>query len=180
MPPPPLPRYIIDDHPVVLVMAPGFAAVPAAAETEGRNIRNPLGSQLAALDTQALDDIRGGFELADSNLRFSFGIERAVYINGELMTTTVLNLKEVQGAGGNGSLPANAGAALNLVQNGAGNSVATAIGPNLLGTIIQNSLDGQKIQNVTTINASVNSAQILRNMFMQWAIRDGIVGSLRR
>lgn len=161
-------------------MAPGFAAVPAAAETEGRNIRNPLGSQLAALDTQALDDIRGGFELADSNLRFSFGIERAVYINGELMTTTVLNLKEVQGAGGNGSLPANAGAALNLVQNGAGNSVATAIGPNLLGTIIQNSLDGQKIQNVTTINASVNSAQILRNMFMQWAIRDGIVGSLRR
>ena len=145
---------------------------------------NPLGVQLAAIDTDSLDNIRGGFEMPDLNLRLSFGIERAVYINGELVTSTVINVKDLQGLSGGSDLPAtlpgNAGAALTLIQNGSGNGFTTHIGPNLAGTVIQNTLDNQKITNVTIVNATVNSAQIVRSMNLQSAIRDGVIQSMQR
>lgn len=145
---------------------------------------SPIGSPLAALGDEALDEVRGGFEPADSNLRFSFGIERAVYINGELVAHTVLNLKDMQWVTGTGGVPqgpsnVNANAALGVVQNGLKNSFTAQIGSNLAGTVVQNTLDNQRIQNVTTINAAVNSAQLLRSMSVQAAVHNGIVGSLR-
>ncbi len=147
--------------------------------------QDPLGQKLAALDSGSLDEIRGGFELDGSGLKFSFGIERAVFINGELITATTLNLrdlKQVAGAGGAPvTLPPGAAGSLGIIQNGAGNNVSTMINPNnMAGTVIQNTLNDQKIQNVTTINASVNSMQALRTMSVQSAIQSGIVGSLRR
>lgn len=147
---------------------------------------NPLGGQLAALGAESLDDIRGGFELADTNLKFSFGIERAVFINGQLVASTVLNLKDLQWATGGSSAsqtpPPIGGAAggIEVIQNGPGNAFAAQAGANLAGTVIQNTLNDQKIQNVTTINAAVNSAQVLRAMSVQSAIQQGIVSSLRR
>jgi hypothetical protein len=78
------------------------------------------------------------------------------------------------------TLPDGSTAALAVVQNGSGNHVSTQISPNLAATIIQNTLNDQKIQNVTTINATVNSLQVLRSMSVQSAIQDGIVSSLRR
>lgn len=145
---------------------------------------NPLGSRVVALADTALDDIRGGFELADSNLKFSFGIERAVFINGQLIASTVLNVKDLQLAAGGGtpqvSVTSGVPGAVNVVQNGSGNTFATQIGGNLAGTVVQNSLDNQKIQNVTTINATVNASQILRGMSVQSAVQNGIVNSLRR
>lgn len=153
-------------------------------EAESPTNQHPLGQQLAALDTGSLDEIRGGFELDGTGLKFSFGIERAVFINGELIASTTLNLRDLQvtaGVGGTASaVPSGASGALGIVQNGAGNSVATTITPNMVGTVIQNSLDNQKIQNVTTINASVNSLQAVRAISVQSAIQSGIVGSLRR
>ena len=153
-------------------------------EAESPVNQHPLGQQLAALDTGSLDEIRGGFELDGTGLKFSFGIERAVFVNGELIASTTLNLRDLQvtaGVGGAASaVPSGAAGALGIVQNGAGNSVATSITPNMVGTVIQNSLDNQKIQNVTTINASVNSLQAVRAMSVQSAIQSGIVGSLRR
>lgn len=140
-----------------------------------------LGQQLAALDAAVLDEVRGGFELAGSGLKFSFGIERAVYINGELIASTVLNLRDLQLASvrGTGSTPGSP-SALDVIQNGVGNNAPTQVSPNMVGTIIQNTLNNQKIQNVTTINATVNSMQALRAMSVQSAIQQGIVGSLRR
>ena len=153
-------------------------------EAESPANQHPLGQQLAALDTGSLDEIRGGFELDGTGLKFSFGIERAVFINGELIASTTLNLRDLQvtaGVGGAASaVPSGAAGALGIVQNGAGNSVATTITPNMVGTVIQNSLDNQKIQNVTTINASVNSLQAVRAISVQSAIQSGIIGSLRR
>ena len=46
--------------------------------------------------------------------------------------------------------------------------------------MVQNTLNNQKIQNVTTINASVNSGQLFRSMSVQAAVQNGIVNSLRR
>ena len=163
----------------------GVATEKSRIEAPSFVARNPIGSQLAALGDKALDDIRGGFEPPDSNLRFSFGIERAVFINGELVAHTVLNLRDLQWVAGTGGAPqvtaANAAAgALGVIQNGSGNSFTAQVGSNLAGTVIQNTLNNQKIQNVTTINASVNSGQLFRSMSVQAAVQNGIVDSLRR
>lgn len=141
-----------------------------------------IGPQLAALDAATLDEVRGGFEMPDSGLKFSFGIERAVYLNGELVASTVLNLRDLRLVSATG-VPGNGGDAagvLGALQNGGGNNVATQISPQVVGTIIQNTLNDQRIQNVTTINASVNSLQAVRTLSVQTAIQQGILNSLRR
>lgn len=178
-------------HPsVVSVMAYTVGAAPPPVHPPLSPIteRNhgPLDTQQVALiDSATLDGIRGGFEVEGSGFKMSFGIERAVYINGALVATTVLNVKDMQRITGGASpatiaLPADAASVLSVVQNGIGNTVATQINPNVAGTIIQNTLDNQKIQNITTLNVSVNSLQALRANHIQSAIQSGIVGALRR
>ena len=62
-----------------------------------------------------------------------------------------------------------------------GNSVATgSISPTSIGTVIQNTLDGQKIQNMTVINATVNSLGLLRSMNLGASLRGAVIDSLRR
>jgi len=145
---------------------------------------NPLGNQLAALGGESLDDIRGGFDLPDINLKLSFGIERAVFINGELVSTTVLNLRDLQWTAGVGNTPQTltngVAGAVSVIQNGAGNSAPAQFGSDLAGTVIQNTLNNQNLRTVTTINAAVNSAQVWRALSVQSAVQDGIVNSLRR
>lgn len=158
-------------------------APPVAAQ-------NPLGNQLVALGNESLDDIRGGFELPDINLKLSFGFERAVFVNGELVASTVLNVKDLQwasaGVGGATQpqvLPSAAAGAVGVIQNGMGNSIPAQISANVSGTVIQNTLDNQSIQTITTINAAINSVQVLRAMSMQSvqaAVENGVVSSLRR
>ena len=46
--------------------------------------------------------------------------------------------------------------------------------------MIQNTLNDQKIQNVTVINATVNSLQLLRNLNLQSSLRGAVIDSLRR
>ncbi|WP_153145302.1 hypothetical protein [Dechloromonas sp. H13] len=146
--------------------------------------QHPLGQQLAAVDSEALDQIRGGFEIEGSGLKFSIGIERAVFINGNLVASTVLVPKDLQATSGGASAPSTIPAAstggLAIVQNGTGNNVSAQINPNMAGTIIQNTLNDQKIQNVTTINATVNSLQTMRAMSVHNTIQTGIISSLRR
>ncbi|MDP3437974.1 MAG: hypothetical protein Q8R95_00080, partial [Azonexus sp.] len=78
------------------------------------------------------------------------------------------------------TLAPGAAGALGIIQNGVGNNIAATITSNMAGTVIQNSLNDQRIQNVTTINATVNSMQAVRAMSVQSAIQSGIVSSLRR
>lgn len=173
---------IAEQVPVVLVIAGGADAPVSARAWVDETVAAPFGA-LAALDHGSLDEIRGGFEPADSQLRFSFGIERAVFINGELITTTVLNLRDLQWTVGVGPAPevATSGlaGAVGVIQNGGGNAVPAQLGADLAGTVIQNTLDNQAIQTVTTVNAAVNSAQILRTMSVQSAVQNGLVNSLR-
>lgn len=145
----------------------------------------PLDQQIAVLDLDSLDEIRGGFELEGSSLKFSIGIERAVFINGNLVATTVLVPKDIQQATNSANVtnavPGISTSTLGVIQNGPGNNISTQqIGQNVAGTVIQNTLNDQKIQNVTTINATVNSMQTLRTMSLHNTIQTGIVGSLRR
>jgi hypothetical protein len=208
---------IADVPPIVSVVAAVFGEdVPVAKRSSSQSSpadqnRYPLGQQLAALDTQSLDDVRGGFDM--NGISFTIGIERAVYINGNLVATNVLNIKDLQSTVGRASmtsaLPVNSATtatgvqngttnkvapqvqasqnsqqvssgSLGVIQNGPGNYVASQVVQNPAATVIQNSLNYQTIQNVTTINASVNSIQMTRAMSVQSAIQYGIVSSLRR
>ena len=91
---------IADVPPVVSVVAAVSGDdVPVVKKSSSQSSladqnRHPLGQQLAALDTQSLDDVRGGFDM--NGISFTIGIERAVYINGNLIATNVLNVKELQ------------------------------------------------------------------------------------
>ena len=158
------------------------APAPAPAQAAGQSPWQWTDRTVVALDETALDTMRGGF-IGDGGLKISFGIERAVYINGNLVTTTSLNLSEL------GTLSAGKAAAMKLpevgnrialIQNGAGNAVLTNLGPGAIGTVIQNTLDGQKIQTLTTINATANSLGVLKSIEAQRNLRSAITDSLRR
>ncbi|NML17635.1 hypothetical protein [Azohydromonas caseinilytica] len=137
---------------------------------------------VAALDESTLDTMRGGF-IGDGGLKISFGIERAVYVNGNLVTTTSLNLSELGAlsAGKGASLDlADAGTRIALIQSGAGNTVLNNLGPAAIGTVIQNTLNGQKIQTMTVINATANSLSVLKSLDLERNVRGAITDALRR
>ena len=123
----------------------------ARAETDGFG-----GAEIVPL--QELDAVRGGYQ-AGKDLMFSFGVEKATYLNGVLQATSSLNLLQSGGGGGQASqVPV-----FNLVQNGSGIpnsgkdfSAFTLPGQGFQGTILQNSLDRQWITNVTKISVGLN------------------------
>ena len=112
-----------------------------------------------AINMQRLDSLRGGF-ITDGGLKISMGIERSVFINTELVATTILNVPDLAALLARGAAPAQLqGSPATLVQNGPGNSVGQSVlqsfGPGML-TIIQNSLDNQLIQGRTIINTTIS------------------------
>lgn len=139
---------------------------------------NTMGEGWERVARAELDGTRGGF-LTPNGLRVSFGIERAVYINGNLVATTRLTVSELGAVSGTGaSISGSPG--FSLIQNGALGTVTGAIAPGSVGTVIQNALNGQQIQNTTTINATVNSLDVMRSINLQSTIRNAVTDSLRR
>lgn len=125
--------------------------------------------------------MRGGFE-TPTGLKISFGIERAVYINGNLVTTTSLNVSDLSKLSAGAAQAAGlSGASLGLIQNGPGNTFAPGqIAASSVATVIQNTLNDQKIQGVTLINATVNSLDLIRRANVQSSILNGLTDSIRR
>lgn len=130
-----------------------------------------------AVGDRTLDGLRGGFDVG-GGLLVSFGITRAVYINGDLVTQTTLNFGRISEL-----TPMQAAqlgqqmAALNLVQIGAGNSVdpdALATGA---GTVIQNTLNNQHIVNQTVIDARSNAMGMIKNLNIQNTLNEALTRS---
>ena len=245
------------------------------------------------LETEQLDNVRGGFDIPDLGLKLSFGLQQSVLINGELVSRTVLNLQHLQESIANqvaatrasvisttagisaqvqahvaeqlravglqttpvttvsqagasqpiqgqtasaappvGGSPSTVSTAMvsqpvvaapatgtttattsspvttpstpvvtqtnaqvvsptpgttsipvAVVQNGAGNSIgATSVVGNSssVTTVLQNTLDNQRIQVLTEVSASANSLEVLRAMNLGESIREGVISSLRR
>ena len=142
--------------PVLLLSLTGLAsALPAWAQPI------PFDPQ-HAVDSATLEAARGGFMTANG-LMVTLGLERVVTINGNIVERTEMQLGDIgKLARGEGMLSREALGELRLIQNG---DVRTMAGnaQNLLGgTIIQNSLNDQIIKNQTSINATVNTAGMLR------------------
>jgi hypothetical protein len=139
---------------------PALQPGPAGAMPQSLQSRPAWQGPAQPLPPERLDQLRGGF-MGPDGLVLSFGIERLVYMNGNLITTTRI---AVQGMG-------TPGAALQ--------QPALSALPDL-GTVVQNSLNDQRIQTLTIVNASANSLEVLRSWSLQLSIRDAVTGSVRR
>lgn len=123
----------------------------------------------APLADKRLEQLRGGFDSGEG-LVVSFGIERAVYVNGVLVTTTALNVGTLSPAiiQSGQTIPIASGVpgTVSLVQNGQANifQVAASAGAALPATFIQNTLNNQTISAMTVINAATNSLSALKTL----------------
>lgn len=140
-----------------------------------------LEGKLVALSDDKLDSMRAGFE-TPTGLQISFGIERAVYINGSLVTTTSVNVADLGRMTAGQALQSGLErTTLALIQNGPNNAFNPGqLSTGSVTTVIQNTLDNQKIQGTTLINATVNSLDLAKRSDLQNSIQNGITGSLRR
>ena len=143
---------------LLLSMAGAATAAPDAPDAPAPTAFDPA----KAVDSATLDEARGGF-LTGDGLMVNLGLERLVSINGNVVERTELQLGDIgKLARGEASLSTEAVGELRLIQNGEVRTMAGNAQNLLGGTIIQNSLNDQMIRNQTSINATVNTAGMLR------------------
>lgn len=132
-------------------------------------------TQWTPVSETILDHMRGGFQSNPNGPLMSFGIERSVFLNGQLVGSTVLNIPNLMQLAGN---PSNT---FTLLQTGGGNTVipGTSSLPALM-TVLQNSLDNQNIQNHTVINAVVPALSWVRSLALGNALSQATVSAIRR
>jgi len=125
-----------------------------------------------------LDAMRGGFD-SGNGLLASFGIDRVVYVNGSLATHTSVSIPDI---GHMTAAQAHALAAvdgvLTVVQGGQGNTAALVPSGAATATVIQNSLDGQHIQSLTTMDASVDHLDQFRSARLGDTLQGALIQSL--
>lgn len=150
-------------------------ALPGAASAQ-QGGASGLGPEWVAIDPVRLDAMRGGFDVGNGMV-LSFGVERAVMVNGELVATMRVSIPDVarmtaqqaeQLAKFNEGL---------LVQVGPGNTVAPSADFN--GVVIQNSLDNQDLRTVTRLDVGVDTLAMFQNLNAQGAMQDAITASTR-
>ncbi|WP_082582767.1 hypothetical protein [Frateuria sp. Soil773] len=152
----------------------------AAAQGQARAVADAAPASIGtwrAVGDGRLDAVRGGFDGGDG-LRVSFGIARQVFVNGNLVSSRSVQIPDV-----GRMTPAQAGAlaaavGANVIQVGPGNSVDPASLQQVAGaTVIQNTLDNQHIQGLTTLDASVGNLNLFRGLNLQDSLQAGLVRS---
>lgn len=126
-----------------------------------------------------LDEMRGGFDVA-TGLEVAFGIERMVFVNGELVATTNFNIPNVaQITSSQAQMLASALGTTTLVQNGPGNSFQPSASPmSGAATIVQNTLNNQDIKALTTINTTVNTLSAYKALNLQSTLDRAIANAV--
>ena len=139
-------------------------------------LRLPARGYRVAIDPVRLDALRGGFDVGNG-MTLSFGVERAVMVNGELVATMRVNVPDVARMT---EQQAQQLAKFNegvLVQVGPGNTVSP--GSNIGGVVIQNSLDNQALSTVTRIDVGVDTLATFQNLNAQAAMQSAIAAATR-
>lgn len=134
---------------------------PSASLTQERTSAEVMDGVWRPVDPARLMDMRGGMELP-SGLLLSFGIERLVYVNGALVASASLRVADV---GNITPEQAQTLADINrgmVVQVGNGNQFDACMTG--AGLVIQNTLDGQDIQSITTLDVGVDTLGMLQEM----------------
>jgi hypothetical protein len=157
-------------------MLPVGSAWAAQAQAAGRAPVPPFESM--PMDNGDLAGIRGGFDLGNG-LVASFGISRAIYINGDLVARVSINIPDVS------QIDRKQAAALatlvngaTLIRNGPGNFVDPASFNRMAGAIvIQNTLDNQQIQALTTLDTRVRNLTQFSSLNIANTLQQALVNS---
>lgn len=142
---------------------------------------------LVPLPTARLASLRGGFEVAPG-LNLSFGFERAVYVNGELIASSRLAISALGNVSTSTTPSAAALAAASSAMPQSGNTLIVANGgvavqlPSTTNIIsgVQNTLNNQTIQVRTTIDATLSSMTQFRAQLFSDAFRQSTIDSAAR
>lgn len=163
-------------HGLILGLLLGGLAAPGAASAAGRESAalQTLGPAWVALPGSRLAEMRGGFQLP-SGLDVSFGIERLVYVNGALVASTRVDIPDLGRITPQQARELARASDGLVVQFGEGNSFApSGVATNAL--VIQNTIDGQDISALTTINVGVGTL----GMFQSINANDALQTALQR
>lgn len=160
---------------MVSAQDPAVAGVPAARPPLVRIA--PAESWLAVGDRR-LDAARGGFD-SGNGLLVSFGIARQIYVNGNLVSSSNVQIPDVGHiTSSQADALALATGTVNVIQIGPGNSFDPSAFRQATGaTVIQNTLDNQNIQSLTTLDASVNNLNLFRGLNLQDSLQTGLINS---
>jgi hypothetical protein len=161
-----------------MVLQPAIAAAllamgPTAQAQDARG--HGFGAPVAE---QALDGLRGGFE--SGGLRLSFGVERATYVNGQLVARDGFALPDLRQVTPEQARHAAAvlgstqwlrdGQALRITDGALAGSGAT---------LIQNTLDQQVLQQLTTLQLRTSALGDLKGLNALGSLRDALAAPLR-
>lgn len=150
------------------------ACLPLPVMADGADPPLLLGEEWVPVDPARLADMRGGL-MMPSGMVLSFGIERLVYVNGQLVASANLQIPDL---GRMTADQASALAAINegrVVQIGEGNRIDPGAGGNAL--VIQNTLDGQTITALTTLNVGVDTLGMLQEMNTYGALHNALIAA---
>ncbi|MFL6675704.1 MAG: hypothetical protein ACJ8LG_20710 [Massilia sp.] len=150
-----------------------LAASAASAERPG-----PEAEDWTPVATSVLEDTRGGFAL-NSGLMVSFGLERLVSLNGNVVSRTSLQVADLTRLSPEQAQQTrDALSSVKLIQNGHDNIyVGAAPGQLAGGTVVQNNLNDQVIRSQTVISASLNSLALLKALQFQQSLGDALAGA---
>jgi hypothetical protein len=147
----------------------GLAFAPVVALDAREAAPTAPGEEWIPVPPERLEEMRGGFELP-SGLAVSFGIERLVHVNGELVAAAALNI-----SGGQVEGDLSAFNQTLLVQVGEGNRFEpTGLG----GVVVQNTLDNQDIRVSTRIDTQVGTLGVFQAIRHQEALQGALAGAV--
>ncbi|QSX75798.1 hypothetical protein HIV01_004555 [Lysobacter arenosi] len=158
----------------VSLAAAAFVAAAAATLTAGAAEADSLGEEWVAIDPALLEDMRGGFQTANG-MSLSFGIERVVYVNGELLASTRVNIPDI---GRMTQAQAQELADFNqgqVIQVGEGNTFEPSA--NFNGLLVQNTRNDQDIRALTTVNVGVDTLSAFQDLNTQQALQNAMVAA---
>lgn len=131
-----------------------------------------LGAEWRPVDPARLAEMRGGYQLP-TGMMLSFGIERVVYLNGELIARIAVHIPDARQISAE---QAQALADFNRglrVQVGEGNRIEPAQIAG--GLVVQNTLDDQDIRTVTRIDVGVDTLGAYQGLNANEALTDALI-----
>jgi len=157
---------------VVGMFSPGHASDREPIHGDGV-VGNPFGRDWVAMPPERLDHLRGGLVMP-SGLLMSFGIERAVYIDGQLVATTRLNVPDISRITAEQANALAAAQDTMLVQVGEGN---TFVPNGMGGIVIQNTRNNIDIRAMTTISVASGALGMFQDLNANAALQTALLSA---
>jgi len=151
---------------------------PSLAQDVGQadidaDAQDALGPEWIPVTEDRLAGYRGGFELP-SGLLLSFGFERLAFVNGQLVSSLRIDIPDISKITPEQAESLAKLQQTQLVQIGPGNVFdANGMG----GLVIQNTLDGQDIRAQTTLDVSVNTLGMFKELNGGFASQFALIGA---